>query len=159
MTPKANSGQFCVGMSVLERFWVKVNKTETCWLWTASCFHDGYGKFYVDGKTVRAHRTSYELFVGPIPDGLHIDHLCRTPLCVNPAHLEPVTPRENTFRSPLASPPVLLARTHCGYGHEYTPANTYVRPSGARLCRECGRLRAARKRQGRNQPAGPPAAS
>lgn len=140
--------KFAQTQTPVARLLEKVNKRpDGCWIWTASGFWDGYGKFHLDGKSVRAHRASYELFVGPIPDGLVIDHLCRVPRCVNPQHLEPVTVRENTLRSPIASPPMLGARTHCNHGHEYTPENTYVRPHGARLCRECGRLRAARKRR------------
>lgn len=73
-----------------------------CWLWTASLTHNGYGKFWVDGAVVRAHRWIYEQLVGPIPDGLHLDHVhergCRSRRCVNPAHLEPVTNEENQRR-------------------------------------------------------------
>jgi hypothetical protein len=78
-------------------FWAKVDKTETCWLWTGAMLN-GYGKFWA-GKTVFAHRWSYERFIGPIPKGLHLDHLCRVPACVRPDHLEAVTNRENVLRS------------------------------------------------------------
>lgn len=85
-----------------DRFWSKVAKTETCWLWTASLDGSGYGQFFtrVEGqrKSNRAHRLAYELVVGPIPEGLVLDHLCRNPKCVNPEHLEPVTDRENILR-------------------------------------------------------------
>ena len=83
---------------VCARFWPKVDLTLDCWLWTA-CTTRGYPTFSENGTNVRGHRWAYEHFVGPIPDGLHLDHLCRTPLCVNPDHLEPVTPAENTRRS------------------------------------------------------------
>lgn len=81
------------------RFWAKVDKTETCWLWTAAIRRrSGYGVFSHQARTMLAHRFAYELLVGPIPDGLVIDHLCRVRHCVNPDHLEPVTQRENLRR-------------------------------------------------------------
>lgn len=90
------------GRPAVERFWEKVDRRgpADCWLWTATrTAKDGHGRFYpITGKGVLAHRFAYELLVGPIPDGLVIDHLCRVRLCVNPAHLEPVTAEENTRR-------------------------------------------------------------
>lgn len=86
------------------RFWPKVNKTDSCWLWTGAKTGAGYGMIREvghGGKMLMAHRVAYELLVGPIPEGLFLDHLCRTPLCVNPAHLEPVTCRENMRRGLL----------------------------------------------------------
>lgn len=82
------------------RFWVKVEKTESCWLWTGATNGLGYGKFKADPRTpaVYAHRYAYELVVGPIPEGLQLDHCCENPPCVNPAHLEPVTQAENVRR-------------------------------------------------------------
>ena len=90
------------------RFWTKVDKrphmSDGCWLWMASKRNSkGYGQFWADGKIVPAHRWAYEQFKGPIPDGLQIDHLCRTPACVNPAHLEAVTAKENNNRGNTAS--------------------------------------------------------
>lgn len=122
----------------IERFHSKYVVSETgCWIWTSYIFPRGYASFctkVVGGKSqnVYAHRVSYTWFVGPIEDGLEIDHLCRTPACVNPAHLEPVTSAENRRRA-------VAARQFCKHGHEFTPENTYVRKSGARNCRECGR--------------------
>lgn len=86
-----------------ERFWEKVEPTGFCWNWTAST-RNGYGQISVGGRKGRiagAHRVAYELLIGPIPDGLVIDHLCRNTLCVNPDHLEPVTVRENALRAPV----------------------------------------------------------
>lgn len=77
--------------ATVARFWAKVNKTDTCWLWTASTRHKGYGAFAyrLDGRMVndRAHRFSYQLHVGPIPAGMFVLHSCDVPACVNPAHL------------------------------------------------------------------------
>lgn len=110
-----------------------------CWLWIGNTNKHGYGIVQQGGleggMRLRAHRAVYELLVGPIPDGLTLDHLCRVRHCVNPAHLEPVTRGENVRRGEPAQ------RTHCPLGHEYNAANTYYRPSGARVCRHCARIR------------------
>lgn len=102
----------------------------------------GYGTFHA-GKKLRtyAHRWSYQYHVGPIPDGMHLDHLCRNPKCVNPEHLEPVTCRENLLRG--VGPSALhAAKTHCPAGHPYVGDNLYVHPrKGYRVCRACGRER------------------
>jgi len=81
----------------MERFWSKVEKTVSCWLWTAST-RRGYGQFVINNKPTPAHRFAYEQLVGDIPRGLQLDHLCRVRNCVNPEHLEPVTSRENILR-------------------------------------------------------------
>jgi hypothetical protein len=113
-----------------------------CWKWQGFVAPNGYGQLWTgsrkngSGKTVLAHRWSYEHFIGPIPDGMVLDHTCRMRDCVNPAHLEPVTNRENLMRGAT-----LAARnsqkTHCYRGHEFTADNTYVRPAGDRACRIC----------------------
>jgi hypothetical protein len=124
-----------------ERFWEKVNKTDTCWLWTGSSLFRGYGQLRVKGKLVLAHRFAYELTIGPIPLGLTLDHLCRTPACVHPQHLEPVTHAENVLRG--VGPAAANARkTHCPQGHPYDLLNTYMRPSKTwRECRACHHAR------------------
>lgn len=129
-----------------ERFWLKVDKAGPvpehnpslgpCWLWTAAADSNGYGTFKVGVKMVGAHRVAYELLVGPIPDGFHIDHLCRVRACVNPAHLEPVTSRENTLRG-VGFSAVNARKTHCPQGHQFTPENTYTQSDGRRRCRKC----------------------
>lgn len=106
-------------------FWEKVSKSEGCWLWTGRTVK-GYGKH--SGKL--AHRVAYEEMVGPIPDGLELDHLCRTPLCVRPDHLEPVTRHVNMRRR-------FDLKTHCVNGHEFTSENTYLRDGYYRTCRTC----------------------
>lgn len=118
------------------RFWAKVDKNgpNGCWVWTAANA-SGYGRFWV-GHLVVAHRFAYELLVGPIPDGMQLDHLCRNPPCVNPAHLEPVTCRVNLLRGETQTAR-RSRQTHCSRGHEFTAANTYTKPNGARNCRAC----------------------
>lgn len=107
-----------------------------CWQWDVLRPTTGYGDFY-DGRAWLAHRWSYEHHVGPIPEGLEIDHLCRNRGCVNPYHLEVVTPRVNTLRG--FGPSGLAARkTQCSNGHAFTPENTYYRgPNRQRRCRTC----------------------
>lgn len=128
-----------------ERFWAKVEKTDTCWLWTGTLGFGLYGRFNLTGGgTVAAHRQSYEWAKGPIPDGLELDHLCRVRNCVNPDHLEAVTHAENMRRARAAT-----AKDYCYRGHEFTPENTLIDRDGWRRCRECRgiRQRAWRARQ------------
>lgn len=119
-----------------ERFWAKVEKSEGCWTWAASCYSNGYGRFDYG----LAHRIAYELVVGEIPEGLDLDHLCRNRRCVNPAHLEPVTRRENLMRGRTLVA-AKAGQTHCKHGHEFTEENTHIRPNGTRSCRECSRIK------------------
>lgn len=134
-------------MSVEDRFWPKVDKSDPggCWLWTAAKGKGGYGNFGVTPrKTAYAHRFAYELMVGAIPEGLQLDHLCRNKACVNPAHLEPVTCKENLERGVnvgAAGARLQREKTHCAHGHEFTPENTH-RYRGQRVCRECSRINA-----------------
>ena len=105
-----------------------------CWEWTKNIDLWGYGKF----RAKMAHRLSYETFVGPIPDGLVIDHLCSNPPCVNPDHLEPVTVAENNRRG-RGFAGEKFRQTHCIHGHEFSPENTYIRTNGTRKCKTCKR--------------------
>lgn len=120
-----------------------------CWIWRLGAIGGGYGVRVVDGRPRLVHRLHYEELVGPIPEGLVIDHLCRTPRCVNPGHLEPVTQRENVLRGD--SPHAQNARkTHCPQGHPYDNGNTYRIPAtGHRKCLVCKRAqqRAWKRRQ------------
>lgn len=126
----------------VDRFWSKVMVAGDCWLWTGRTSDKGYGRFWVPPRELMAHRVAYELEVGPIPEGLTLDHLCRVRNCVNPAHLEPVTAGENVLRG--EGPTARHARqTHCKHGHEFTEENTLIEPHGARSCRACSRRRSA----------------
>lgn len=120
-----------------DRFWAMVDRRgpDECWEWTGARQPNHYGTFGLTRtKCVRAHRFAYELCVGPIPEGLVIDHLCSNPSCVNPMHLEAVTTQENRQRS-------ADRMTTCKHGHPYTEDNIIVRATGRRSCRECNRIR------------------
>jgi hypothetical protein len=133
----------------LKRFMSKVSQTDTCWLWTASTAK-GYGRFSIGKRSegtlrlVIAHQITYEHFVAPIPAGMQLDHLCRVRNCVNPAHLEPVTNRENSRRGSRGAVDV------CVNGHPYDVVNTswYAdrRRGHRRYCRACAREKMAARR-------------
>ncbi len=137
------------------RFWAKVDRDGPllspylgrCWVWTGATSPKGYGHFLLDGAVWQAHRAAYALFVGPIPEGLTVDHLCRVRNCVNFVHLETVTMYENTLRGNggrLAGER-MSAKTHCLRGHPYDETNTAWRKSArgrpARSCLACNRER------------------
>lgn len=139
----------------LDRFAEKIALTDSgCIEWIASTNGAGYGTLSINrhGGKILAHRFSYEHHKGPIPDGLHIDHLCRNTLCVNPDHLEAVTQRVNTLRG-TAPTAINAARSECINGHPFTEENTYTSPGrGRRECRACHRQRELtryRKRTGK----------
>ena len=117
----------------------------SCWEWIGQRNNRGYSVFYVGPtaipRQVLGHRWAYEFFSGQrIPEGMQIDHLCRVRHCVNPDHMEVVTPLINTMRG--YSPTRLNAeKTACPAGHEYTPENTWVEKNGYRHCRACKRIR------------------
>lgn len=124
--------------SAAERLWRRVQRTDTCWLWTGALMNGGYPGTIRDGeRRVMAHRLAYELAHGPIPDGLELDHLCRVRRCVRPSHLEPVTPRINTVRREHFT---LDKGATCRSGrHLVAEVGVYVSPKGARACNACRR--------------------
>lgn len=118
-----------------------------CWLWTAPLRNDGYGEIGSggrEGKQILAHRASYLSFVGPIPDGLELDHLCRVRCCVNPAHLEPVTRAENNRRGLNG-----VLKTHCKRGHLFVPENRVSNGPRATRCLPCLQEKYAEQRLAR----------
>jgi hypothetical protein len=118
-----------------ERLWPRVvEDARGCWIFQGAPSPNGYGMIWTDGGKRLVHRVAYELIVGVIPAGLHIDHLCRVRMCVNPAHLEPVTCRENLHRSPIAPAALNALKKECPRGHRLTRLG-----SGRRYCRVCNR--------------------
>jgi len=120
-----------------ERFWERVQYLPSgCWEWTRQLNNKGYGQFWIRHKAYLCHRMAYQDLAGPIPEGLELDHLCRNTKCLNPAHLEPVTHRENIRRGKAAT------KMACKLGHDWTnPYNVYIRHTGVRWCAECMRTR------------------
>jgi hypothetical protein len=110
-----------------------------CWNWRGNLNNKGYGYLNSHGKHYLAHRISYELFVGEIPEGLTIDHLCRNRRCVNPSHLEPVTLRENILRGENFTA-YQARQTHCKRGHPLFGSNLYISLQGNRRCRTCDKM-------------------
>ncbi len=114
--------------------------TPGCWLWVGFRNPLGYGHISINKRPHQAHRVMYELFKGPIPDGLTLDHLCRNPSCVNPDHLDPVTMRENTLRG-IGPSAMNAVKMLCKRGHPFI-----VRKSGGRKCQECSNLKQRERR-------------
>jgi len=147
---------FCRSLSdPMGRLMAQVEKIENgCWIWTGGVSRgNGYGRAWLNGQTMTAHGAVYTAYVGAIPTGREVDHLChnRDPMCpggpcmhrrcVNPEHLEAVTASTNQVRQGAR-------KTHCPHGHEYTPENTkYKAGSNCRHCRACHRNRERRRRE------------
>lgn len=133
-------------MHVLDKFWARVSPEPNtgCWLWMGQSNGRGYGRLHLhDHQLVLAHRFSWEIHKGLVPDGLELDHLCKVKICVNPDHLEPVTHEENIARGNGGW--MQRAQTECVNGHEFTAENTYnylsKRGISKRQCKECNRIR------------------
>lgn len=127
--------------ALIARFWMKVKPDSSgCWEWTASK-RNGYGQFGASARHIEpAHRVAYELLIGPIPNGLVIDHLCRNTACCNPEHMEPVTNVENVMRGEGFAPGNAAKET-CIRGHLLSGPNVYIHPTrGSRQCRICRKV-------------------
>lgn len=128
-----------------------------CWLWWGGVDKHGYGRFNRNircrGDVVNAHHMAWEIYRGPVPDGLSVDHLCKNRRCVNPDHLEPVTQAVNFTRGDAHKrwSEAALSRTHCRRGHPFSGDNLYINPDGHRECKECRRI-AMRKYDKRRRP-------
>ncbi|MGC0144426.1 HNH endonuclease signature motif containing protein [Pseudactinotalea sp. Z1732] len=127
--------------TLTERFWSKVTECPKagCWVWTAAHNSRGYGQWAVDGVSKSVHRLTYQAFVGPIPSGLQIDHLCMNKSCCNPQHLEAVTGVVNVAR-------FAATVTHCKYGHPLEGENVRWR-GNRRQCKTCAREDSAARRE------------
>ncbi len=137
---------------VIDRLMAKVSPEPNsgCWLWEGAVDpRTGYARITIEtGRVENAHRSSYQLHVGPVPDGLQLDHLCRVRSCVNPDHLEPVTCAETLRRGagPVKTKALKAAQTHCKRGHLLSGDNvTHDKGNSARICIECRRLRGREK--------------
>jgi hypothetical protein len=140
--------------SINERFQASVRcDPNGCWTWIGTIARTGYGTFSAHSKTHVAHRWTYERLIGPIPAGFHLDHLCRNRACVNPQHLDIVTPRENVMRG-MSPSAVIRRQAICKRGHELVGENIYVPPKKPqhRQCRTC-RAERARVANARKQAA------
>lgn len=124
--------------SVLARFEKLLTPvTESgCWLWIGATNWRGYGQFKLAGSAIQAHRVSYQLFVGPIPEIYTIDHLCRVRCCVNPTHLEAVPHGVNLLRGDTINA-IAASKTQCPQGHPYSGENLIIKKEGTRACRTC----------------------
>jgi HNH endonuclease len=133
----------------MDKFWSNIEKTGSCWLWTAAITHEGYGSLTINNLKIYAHRFSYELHCGIIPGDLTVDHVCRVRRCVNPDHLRLLSARDNVLAG-MGITAMNARKTHCNKNHELSGDNLYIPPGrpNERHCRICKRLH-DRKRKDR----------
>lgn len=122
---------------IAERFWSKVSKTDGCWLWTGYTNAKGYGRIATADGVAMAHRVSYEMHFGPIPDGMLVLHSCDTPSCVRPDHLSAGTHMDNMHDKVARRRHHKHKQTVCLRGHPFDEHNTYTKTHGERVCRAC----------------------
>jgi hypothetical protein len=139
------------------RFWCKVRvRASGCWQWAAGKSKDGYGRITLGRRTTGAHRVSWQIAYGDIPNGKHVLHKCDNPACVRPDHLFLGTHADNMADCAakgriVAFKGLAVPKKKCRRGHEFTPENTYVNPSGRRLCRCCDNARRRRRYRQNNE--------
>lgn len=140
---RAANGRF-VALSFSDKFWSKVRKTKSCWLWIGGKASGGYGKFRMGKKTCLAHRISYEISNGKVLNSFTLDHLCRNRICVNPIHLEPVTAKENILRG-IGLAASNARKVQCPRNHPYDR----IAPNGQRYCVQCKAISVSKYRKKR----------
>lgn len=142
----ANDKYIDFNESDFKRFVSRIDFTPTCWFWT--CKPDnGYGRFWLNRKSQLAHRIAYLIWHGEIPKEKQLDHLCRNRNCINPAHLEPVSIKENVLRGEGITAQN-ARKTHCKMNHELTQSNLYSSKRGSRVCAKCQLIRLNKWRSG-----------
>jgi hypothetical protein len=130
----------------LEKLYVE--KTDGCWKWSGALGRGGYSKTVLTGRHISGHRAFYEYYIGAIPVGLQIDHLCRNRICVNPSHLEAVTAKENTRRG-MSPSSENAKKTHCKWGHPFSGDNLMLERDGRkRTCKKCNAIRTKKYLEG-----------
>ena len=127
-----------MGQINIQRFekYISVEPNSGCWLWTGAWSKSGYGSFRVENKSQNAHRVAYKLYLGPLKNGMMIDHICRNRACVSPDHLRQVTPRQNILENSMSISAISAKRNCCKRGHVYVPGSFRI-TANKRVCKLC----------------------